>query len=278
MGQRPLDLGRAIAAEREQHRRVGLQFHAEAQAVDEDAGDMRPLLLARGLLLDDRGEGHRLLRAGERQVRSPFLPQLGQGMGHRPAHPLDQLLAGVAIAVDIGVGQEFALGRGRPGIAVEHRRVAQQGHDLGASQAFGDRQPVLDGLAAGDDVQGLQHADPGREFVFPGLQRAAARRQPGDQLKHQPVADDALAGQQIGDAADAGMRRHDQGARLAQRARALGLAVEPIAGAAEHRDDDPGGDQAPGNSAEKGDHAGTAVRFSLLSCTAARSVTAWASQ
>src|SRR5207302_5567207 len=53
----------------------------------------------------------------------------------------------------------------------------------------------------------------------------------------------------------------DQGARLAQRARTLGLAVEPIAAAAEHRDDDAGGDQAPGNGAEEGDHARTETAY-----------------
>ena len=103
MGQRPLDLDRAIAADRERHGRVGLQFHAEAQPVDEDAGDMRPLLLARGLPLDDRGEDQGLLRAGQRQVLAALAPQLVELMGHRAAHPLDQLLAGLAIAVDVGV-------------------------------------------------------------------------------------------------------------------------------------------------------------------------------
>ena len=81
----------------------GLQFHAEPQPVDEDAGDMRPLLLARGLPLDDRGEDQGLLRAGQRQVLAALAPQLVELMGHRAAHPLDQLLAGLAIAVDVGV-------------------------------------------------------------------------------------------------------------------------------------------------------------------------------
>src|SRR5204862_7139079 len=47
------------------------------------------------------------------------------------------------------------------------------------------------------------------------------------------------------------------GARLGQGAGALGLAVEPIARGAEHRDDDSGGDRAPGEKAKESDHART---------------------
>ncbi len=216
---------------------------------------MRPFLFARGLLLDDRGEDQRVLRARQRQIVAALAPQLGEHMGHRAAHPIDQFLAGLAIAVDIGVGQQIALGRVRAGIAVERRRLAHQGHDLGAGQPLGDRQAMLDRLAGGDDLQGLQHADPRREFVFAGFQRRAARRQAGDQAEHQPVADDAIVRQQIADRGDAGTRRDDQGARLGQRTRALGLAVEPVAGGAEHGNDNPGGDRAPGDKTKEGNHA-----------------------
>ena len=61
MHERPVELA-AAARQREQHGRVGLQPHAKLEPVDEDAGDVRALLLARGLLLDDRGEDQRILR------------------------------------------------------------------------------------------------------------------------------------------------------------------------------------------------------------------------
>ena len=56
-------------------RRVDLEPHAVAQAVDEDGGDQRALLGDAGLLLDDGGEGQRLLglskgRSGARPAQA----------------------------------------------------------------------------------------------------------------------------------------------------------------------------------------------------------------
>jgi len=53
MHQRPLELDAAVCPDRERHGRVGLQSHAEAQAVEENAGDVRPFVLTRRFLFDD---------------------------------------------------------------------------------------------------------------------------------------------------------------------------------------------------------------------------------
>ena len=176
-------------------------------------------------------------------------------MRHRAAHALDDFLAALAIAVDIGIGEKLALAGWRADIAVERRRVAHESQDLGGRQPFGDHQTVLDHAAGGDDFERLQNADMRREFVFAGLQGAAARREAGGELKYKAVADDAFIRQQIADRADAALWQDHERARFRQRAGALGLAVEPVAGRAEHRDNNAGGDHAPGEETEKGSHA-----------------------
>src|SRR5437868_11330076 len=178
-------------------------------------------------------------------------------MRHRAAHALDDFLAGLAIAVDIGVGEKLALAGRRADIAVERRRVAHESQDLGGRQPFGDHQTVLDHAAGGDDFERLQNADTRREFVFAGLQGAAARREAGGELKYKAVTDDAFIRQQIADRADAALWQDHERARFRQRTGALGLAIEPIAGRAEHRDNKAGGDHAPGEETEKGSHART---------------------
>jgi hypothetical protein len=94
-----------------------------------------------------------------------------------------------------------------------------------------------------------------KTLTFAGLQGAAARREAGGELKHKAVADDALIRQQIADRADATFWQDHEHARFRQRAGTLGLAVKPIAARAKHRDDQAGGDHAPGDETEKPGHA-----------------------
>ena len=79
------------------------------------------------------------LRARQRQVGSPLGPGRGQRLGHRAAHPLDQLLALLAIAIEISLGQQSALGRDRrSGSPSSAGACLYQRDDLGAGQALGD--------------------------------------------------------------------------------------------------------------------------------------------
>src|SRR5215471_12066265 len=52
---------------------IGLQLHLRLEPVDEHGGDARALLVAAGLLLDDRGEDDQFLRRLERQARRAVL-------------------------------------------------------------------------------------------------------------------------------------------------------------------------------------------------------------
>ena len=58
------------------HRRVGLQWHAAAQAVGENAGDMCALHRRGGLLFHDRGQSQRLVDRVVRQVGGTLRPEL----------------------------------------------------------------------------------------------------------------------------------------------------------------------------------------------------------
>ena len=155
------------------------------------------------------------------------------------------------MAVNVGVRQQFALGRGRPGVAVESRRVADERHDFGAGQPFGDRQPALDRLAAGEDIERLHRTRRGREFILAGLERGAAPGEPGNRLEREPVLDHPLCGEQVGNPGNTGVGRDDDGARLGERPRNLRIAIEPVPRAPQRRDDDGGRDKAPGQETQK---------------------------
>src|SRR5712691_4031113 len=109
-------------------------------------------------------------------------------------------------------------------------------------------------LPAGEEVERLHHARRGRDLIFAGLECRAAAGQSGDHLKDQLVPDHPLLRQLRGDRGNPGMGRDDQGARLAQRPPTFGIAIEPIPGCAQAGNDDGGGNQTPGQQAEKPHH------------------------
>ena len=56
--------------------RIGIELHADPQAIAINAGDHRPFARLAGLFLDDRGQGDRLLRRRDRAIGAALRPQL----------------------------------------------------------------------------------------------------------------------------------------------------------------------------------------------------------
>src|SRR5581483_3927771 len=74
-------------------RRVGLQLHLLAKAVDEHRGDPRALLGLAGFLLDDRSKRDELLRRLEWQIGAAAIPHLLHHTALLLLHAADHLLA-----------------------------------------------------------------------------------------------------------------------------------------------------------------------------------------
>ena len=66
----------------------------------------RPLVRPARLLLDDRGEDHRLFRRLHHDIGVALLPHLGEELLLPDLHALDDVLAAVADLEPIGVGQQ----------------------------------------------------------------------------------------------------------------------------------------------------------------------------
>ena len=224
----------AAMGQRVDHRGIGLQLHAEPQPVQEDGGNMRPLLLARGLLFDDRGQHQRLGRAGQGQLGAALRPGAGQRPVHGAAHPRQQLLAPVAQHIEIGIGKEAALGRRLLDAALKRILLPQQGDHLEAGKAFGHGQAMLHDTAAGDERRGGARADGRGEVVFAGLQRAKLPVEQGAKDEGPGMGEDALLGEQIRHRAPAGAARDDDGLAAGERPRP-GIIAPPPEGSAGRR-------------------------------------------
>ena len=170
-------------AEAVDHRRVGLQPHAFAQAVDEHAGDLRPLALERRLLLDHGGEGQRLVR---RVVRQPWAA-LRPGVGEHALHAVvgereDRNVRGVG-GKSIGIGEELALGT-HPGVPegahdgdralaaqrMQHvRMLIERFEEIVERRAFDDGELLENHLALLEERDDLLGARMRRNLVVTGL-------------------------------------------------------------------------------------------------------------
>ncbi len=148
---------------------VGRQRDALGQAVHEHRRHSRPLVGQAGFLLDDGGQGDRLLGRAERQARAPVGPELGQqplAGGHHPVQHHGAL--GPAFHL-IGLRQDRAFRRRRH-LAGQHGVGHEDGGRLGRRQALGDGHEVA------HDAPVANHPDhPGKggargKVVFAGFQ------------------------------------------------------------------------------------------------------------
>jgi hypothetical protein len=121
---------------------IGLQAHVQAQPIVEHGRHALALVVAAGLLLDDRGEDDRFLPRLDRQILLALRPQpLGQLLGLR-SHVVEDRLAIVAARHDKGFGQQRALRRHRCDLARQALVGFQALHDLVTGQAFRHRHLV----------------------------------------------------------------------------------------------------------------------------------------
>ena len=88
------------------HRGVGLQTHAELEAVDEYGRDQRPVGGATGLLFDDRCERQSFVRVRQRQVARARAPCRVQPRVHHAVGARQQRGVGRTAGKEIRVGEE----------------------------------------------------------------------------------------------------------------------------------------------------------------------------
>ena len=103
------------------HGGIGLQQHADAQAVAEDTGNLCTVGRAAGFLLDDAGQDQRFVGRLERRVGRAQRPDIGQAPVHGVQGAAQHGQVGAALGIGIGIGEEAALGR--------HARAAQGLHE-----------------------------------------------------------------------------------------------------------------------------------------------------
>ena len=124
------------------------------------------------------------------------------------AHLVDQPAAALAAREQIGFRQQRAFLRHRPGITRQGAVVLHHLPDHVAGQAFGGRQPVLDGFAFDQDRRDGAHRRVGRQRIFARLQLVG--EPPGAQAEfEQPdIGHRAAVFQHLGDGMGAGARRY----------------------------------------------------------------------
>ena len=89
-----------------QQRGVDLQRHAELEAVDDDPGDLRPILVDLGLAFDHRGDDDHLVRA-ETELRGLRLDLfLADDEVHEVDHSLGNVTHCLVRGDAVGVGEE----------------------------------------------------------------------------------------------------------------------------------------------------------------------------
>ncbi|MNS84031.1 hypothetical protein D3C72_1178430 [compost metagenome] len=215
------------------HRRVGLQHHAQAQAPHENASDLPALLGNAGLLLYQRGHDQRLVRVTVWQVGGALGPLLGQHFVQAHVGLLQQLDVAHTAHEAVGVREEAPLGK-HTGMAelVHHFRIGQPiqrvldlfmlGHGrahLAEGPAFDQGQVVLHHVGPTPGIEQLLHGHAGGQAVFAGVQggaghvEAPVQAQP-DGVVEQPFVlhaiEHAIGGGAIGHVEQA-LLRHVQG-------------------------------------------------------------------
>ncbi len=193
-------------------RRVGLQAHALVQAVDENRGDMRALVVLAGFLLDDGGQRDELFLGLDRQIRIALLPDLVDQALLRRAHLGDDLGAVGAAGELVGIGAQAALRRqfGRK-IAFEHRIGGKPLEHLLDRQAFRKGQPNRGSTCRIREGGDLLHRGARLDLVFAGLQGLTVLQIGGrDIAVNASVGDDAIALEVVGDLGEASAAAHDE--------------------------------------------------------------------
>ncbi len=102
------------------HRRVGLQQHADFQAAHEHPGDLAALLRHTGFLFYQGGHDQRLVRVGIRCIGGALAPFLGQY--------IIQAVVGFFQEFDIGHAAHEAVGVRKESPFGKHARVAELVH------------------------------------------------------------------------------------------------------------------------------------------------------
>jgi hypothetical protein len=213
--------------------RVGLQRHADAQPIAIHPRDGLPLFVGPRFTLHDRRQRHQL-ELGHVEGVEPRIPlRLPVGLeplGHEP----HQLGGAERERNGVGLGPEkpFERGHGKAQRGRGHRAVARGGEDRVARDAEalpGECRQVEDGksLGHGEPARGLsalrqdvEHppgGESGAELVGSRAHRPVRSSDPGQQREPEPVADDAVRGQRVGDRreAAAGRDAHPLGHRVA---------------------------------------------------------------
>ena len=164
-------------------RRIGLETHALFEAVDEHAGDARPLVSFARLLLDDRRQGDHFARRPDRQIRHPLLPHFLDALCLSPRHCRQQRLAAIAALKRVSVGHKGSLAGSLLDVPSQHLVFAQPLNDLLARQALRDRQLVHDDPMGDELILDVVHAHARLERIFPALQRAAIAVKQGQNVE-----------------------------------------------------------------------------------------------
>ena len=198
------DVARVSRAHAVDHGGIGLQAHADLQPAREQAGDLRPFLGDAGFLLDDGGQGQRLVLALQRQVRRARGPGRIQRLLHRIVCAPEDVEVGIAAHPGIGFRQEAAF-RMLAGMAqrlhqcrvVEFLAVVPQPFDLGQRRAQVADVPAFDDGEAAPHHLAVAHRQQQRlrggtrcERVLADLQPPVRVQLPGQQspLQQRPGA------------------------------------------------------------------------------------------
>ena len=163
-------------------------------AVRIEPGDHPPLARHAGLLLDDRGERHRFLRASTRRCPARASTTASASvLLHRRLHPREHRGAGFAALEIVAVGQHRAFGRapGSAPVSSGSRHQPLVDHDRG--QAFGHGDEAADHLRRAGACRGsCAGLAPAGSRNSPRLDRIAAAEDLGAQQEAVGRADQRL--------------------------------------------------------------------------------------
>ncbi|MNZ77325.1 hypothetical protein D3C78_958600 [compost metagenome] len=217
------------------HRRIGLQQHAQAQTADEQAGDRFALFGNAGFLLHQRGHDQRLIGLAIGQSLGTLAPLFIQHAG--------QALVGLAQQVDVAHAAHVAIGVGEEASfrmlafeteALHHGRIVQAGQGLlqalltdqrGAqlleAPAFDQGQAVLHHLAAPPQIKQVAPGLARGQAIFAAVQGLAVEIEAPVQAQPEGAIQHALVFEPVEHAAGRGARGHLDQALLGNRQRPL---------------------------------------------------------
>ena len=151
-------------------RRVGIELHADAQAVAVDARDHSPLRCLASLLLDNGCQRHDLCARGDRAFAAVLRKELIERLGHRRLHSPDNGRSLLAALISVAVGKDGALPDRRYCSRQERvRRELLRDDDRG--HPFSYRDKALDGPTVLQQVENSGAAGPFRDLELAGLDR-----------------------------------------------------------------------------------------------------------